>query len=292
MPRRSALEVARPHIERYFNESSRHVFMASDIGAMLRANRTAWRLPQNITPSKLMELLLEKADLHKVELASEVSPSLVRYAWGTPSPFELALALRKDAYLCHGSAVFLHGLTQDLPTTLYVNSEQSPKPVATGGLSQESLDLAFSRAPRVSRNTFHWNRLTFVVVSGKSTGRLEVGRLQGPDGETLEATKLERTLIDIAVRPAYAGGVFKVLEAYTTARDRVSVNTLVATLKKLGYVYPYHQAIGFLMERTGYAPERLEPLRKLEMHFDFYLSHGIKEKVYDSRWRLFVPKGM
>ena len=82
------------------------------------------------------------------------------------------------------------------------------------------------------------------------------------------------------------------LEAYTTARDRVSVNTLVATLKKLAYVYPYHQAIGFLMERAGYPPERLEPLRKLEMRFDFYLCHGVKDKAYDSRWRLFFPKGM
>jgi hypothetical protein len=292
MPRRSALEVAKPEIERYFKESSGHVFMSTDIGAILRVNRATWRLPQSVLAAKFFEFLLDKTELRTVELISEVSANLTRYTWGPPSPFELALSLRKGAYLCHGSAVFLHGLTQDLPKTLYVNAEQSPKPTPSGGLSQDSLDLAFSGSPRMSRNTFSWDKLTFVLVSGKSTGRLEVGRLQGPDGESLEVTKLERTLIDIVVRPAYAGGVFKVLEAYTTARDRVSVNTLVATLKRLAYVYPYHQAIGFLMERAGYSPERLEPLRKLEMRFDFYLCHGIKDKDYDSRWRLFFPKGM
>jgi predicted transcriptional regulator of viral defense system len=239
-----------------------------------------------------MGFLLQQSKLQELQLTSEDMGDATRYAWGTPSPFALALSLRKHAYLCHGSAVFLHGLTQDLPKTFYINVEQSPKPGGSGSMTQESIDLAFSRPPRMSRYILRWNRLSFVVVSGKSTGRLEVGRIQSPEGELLEATKLERTLIDIAVRPAYAGGVFKVLEAYTTAQDRISVNTLVATLKKLGYVYPYHQAIGFLMERAGYAAERLEPLRKLEMRFDFYLSHGIKEKAYDSRWKLFFPKGM
>lgn len=58
-------------------------------------------------------------------------------------------------------------------------------------------------------------------------------------------TKLERTLIDIAVRPNYAGGVHHVLEAYAAAKSRVSVNVLLATLQKMEYVYPYHQVIGF-----------------------------------------------
>jgi hypothetical protein len=290
MARRSSLEVSKADIEQSFDASDKRIFTFSELGTILRAERTTWHLADSLTQSRFIGFLLQQSKLHELLLTSEGFGEVTRYGWGTFSPFELALSLRKHAYLCHGSAVFLHGLTQDLPKTIYLNVEQSPKPSGSGSMTQESINLAFSRPPRMSRCAFRWNKLTFVVVSGKSTERLEVGRIQGPDGEALEATKLERTLIDIAVRPAYAGGVFKVLEAYTTARDRVSVNTLVATLKKLGYVYPYHQAIGFLMERAGYAAERLEPLRKLEMRFDFYLSHGIKEKVYDSR--LFVPKGM
>jgi hypothetical protein len=292
MPRRSSLEVAKADIEQYFDTSDKRVLTFSELGAILRAQGATWRLAPSLTQSKFIGFLRQQSKLQEIHLRSESLGGATRYAWDTPSPFALGVSLRKHAYLCHGSAVFLHGLTQDLPKTVYINVEQSPKPSFGGGMTQQSIDLAFSRPPRTSRYVLRWGTLTFVLVSGKSTGRLEVGRIQGPDGEWLEATKLERTLIDIAVRPAYAGGVFKVLEAYTTARDRVSVNTLVATLKKLEYVYPYHQAIGFLLERAGCAPERLEPLRTLEMRFDFYLSHGIKEKAYDSRWRLFFPKGM
>lgn len=286
------LEAAKPEILRALRDLGRRVLTATDLRLLLQANRLAWNLPPRLTPTAFLEFLTAKSDLREVPVSSEVVAPVTRYLWGALSPLELALSLRKGAYLSHGTAVFLHGLTPDLPRTLYVNAEQSPKPSPVTPLTQDGIDLAFSRPPRVSRAAYHWERYSFVVVSGKFTNRLEVGHLAGPGGESLPATKLERTLIDIAVRPAYAGGVFKVLEAYTGAQDRISVNTLVATLKKLGHAYPYHQAIGFLLERAGCAPQRLEPLRKLEMRFDFYLSHGLREKGYDPRWKLFFPKGM
>jgi hypothetical protein len=91
------------------------------------------------------------------------------------------------------------------------------------------------------------------------------------------------------VRPAYAGGPRQVLQAYRVARDRVSVPQLIAILKGLDYVYPYHQSISFLMDMAGYSAVACNRLRDLGLDHDFYLAHQIKQPQYSEKWRLHFP---
>jgi hypothetical protein len=99
-------------------------------------------------------------------------------------------------------------------------------------------------------------------------------------------------LIDIVVRPAYSGGIFQVFQAYRAAKDQISTNRLVAILRKLDYVYPYHQAIGFLMHRAGYPEKPLQLLRDLGVEYKFHLVHAIQRPEYDPHWQLFYPQGL
>jgi hypothetical protein len=230
--------------------------------------------------------------LRPIELKSENYRSIQRYAWDALSPFELALSLKPNAYLSHGTAAYLRGLLPEAPAMIHVNKEQSPKE-QLGILTQEGLDRAFSSRPRQSNLVYSDpDGHRFVVISGKSTNLLGVGTAKGPAGERLYATKVERTLVDIAVRPVYCGGVSKVLEAYCAARDGVSVKRLLAILKKLGHLYPYHQAIGFYLERGGFDGEALDLARAPGLELDFYLTHGMSDTVYDKAWRLHYPRGL
>lgn len=291
LPRKPArIEVAAPRIFQVMDSAPVRVFTYSQLTSVLEKHRSDWNLPDYVSTDLFVRFLSERGRLSRVEIRSE-SQTIARFTWGEVSDFAIAVSIRPDAYLSHGTAVFLHGLTEQIPKTIYVNKEQSPKPRFSSPLSQKSLDLAFSRPQRRSKYSFTFRQIPLVLLSGKNTGRLEVVPLRMITGETADATGLERTLIDITVRPAYAGGVYQVLEAYRSAKDRVSVNTLMATLKKLDYVYPYHQAIGFYMQRAGYESSRYERLRSVESHFDFYLAHDIRDRDFDSSWRLYFPKG-
>jgi len=287
----SRITIAKPDIVKQFDTTGRRVYSSRELANILVANRGFWRLTQKTTVDDFIGFLVDKTQMRRVQLTSEKYAPILRYIWGEASPYEIGVSLKPRAYLSHGTAVFLHGLNEQLPKTIYVNQEQSPKPVPSSPPSQESLDRAFSNEQRRSNYLYRDPEWQYLLISGKDTGRLEVGKLAGSREETLEVTNLERTLIDIVVRPAYAGGIYQVLEAYKSAKDKASIATLIAVLKKLDYLYPYHQAIGFYLQRAGYEESRWQRLKNLGLKFDFYLAHGIRDKQYDATWRLYYPKG-
>ncbi len=298
------LELAEPRIRDFFDDSRVRVFKRRELESILRANRAYWLLGEHVSVRQFVPFLLETGrlracrlvgDLRAVNRRGERYEDIIRFTWGELSPYELGLALWAQAYLSHGTALFLRGYTDQVPNTVFINKEQGAKRTATtSALSQAAIDRAFSHKQRESRYVFHFESWRFVRINGKHSGRLEVGELIGPKDEHLEVTKTERTLIDAAVRPVYAGGVHQVLDAYKAAKDQFSINVLLATLKKLDYAYPYHQAIGFYLQRAGYPESVLERFRRLGLDFDFYLTHHIAEaeRQYDATWRLFHPQGL
>jgi hypothetical protein len=293
MPRRSSTE--RSKLFGFFDSADQRVFTEAQLSAILKEYGSEWRLPQTMSKRRFIDLLTTEGKLRHIEFTPINHPSarrISRYTWGEASPFQMGLSLQsKGAYLSHGTAVFLHSLNDQIPTTIYVNREQSPKDFGTSELTQAGIDRAFAGKQRESTFVYTFGQWRFVLLAGKHTGRLEVSDLRFGD-ELLDVTKIERTLIDIVVRPVYAGGTFQVMEAFRNARSRISVSTLIATLKKLDYVYPYHQAIGFYMERAGYDPAQYGRLKALGLEYDFYIGHGIREPEHNSDWRLFFPKGL
>lgn len=293
MPRSlSRIEIAKSDILKLFDESPKRVFTRADLASILQQNRAFWRLAQSTKVEHFIDFLTEKSRLREIDLKSAHYQGFTRYAWGDVSPYQVALSVRPRSYLSHGTAVFLHGLSDALPKVIFANQEQSPKRKSSGELKQESIDRAFSNQQRQSAYSLEYDKWRIVLLSGKNTSNLGVVQIVGSLGESISVTGIERTLIDIAVRPIYAGGVFQVLEAYKSAKDKVSVNTLIAILKKIDYAYPYHQVIGFYMQRAGYDEKRYDRLKSLGLNFDFYLSYGMKESDFDTSWRLHYPKGL
>lgn len=190
----------------------------------------------------------------------------------------------------------LHGLMPATDLSVYVNQEQSPKPPQAGRLEQAAIDRAFRNRVRVSTYAFRYEGTEIVLLSGKSTGNFGVTEISDAAGRRYQATDIERTLIDATVRPVYAGGVASVLEAYRRAVTMqpigVLIDRLIATLDALAHVYPYHQAIGFYLERVGVPSTKIAPIRARGLAYDFYLDYEMTAPAFDASWRIYYPHGL
>jgi hypothetical protein len=226
--------------------------------------------------------------LRRVVVTSDIhARPVVLFTWGKVDPLRLALEICKGAYVSHGTALRLHNLwfgPTDYP--IHLNREQTAKPRPEGHLTQEGIDRAFSNSQRSSRNIQRWDDNAVVLVNGKNTGRFAVTSIEHED-RIVPVSSIERTLIDVVVRPAYAGGVANVFRAFRKASNSVSVDSLVSILDRLDYVYPYHQAIGFYLQRAGMRTEALTPLMDRGAKFNFYIAHGLQEQSLDDTWRVF-----
>jgi len=287
----SRLRIAKSDIVKAFESLSEKILRRSDINGVMEKNREFWRLRRAMSLDEFIRFLLEDTKLEEVSLDFP-NRKITRYVWDKAPLYELLMTLDASCYFSHYSAMFFHGLTVQVPKTVYVNHEQLGKSRGEGALTQERIDSAMERAPRVSKNYTDYQNRRIYLLNGKHTANLGVVEMEGPGGEMIRVSDVERTLVDAAVRPVYAGGVFEVLNAYKLACSKVSVNKLAATLKKLDYIYPYHQVVGFYLEKAGvYKESSIALLRKSDFKYDFYLMHQIKEKAYSEKWRLYFPKG-
>lgn len=280
-------------INDYFNTLNQKIFLKKDLGHILTVKGHSWKLRGAINTENFVTLLKEN-QLKEIKLTSpHYEKTYTRFSWGDEvSIYQLGLLLKSHSYLSHYTAMYLNGLTDQVSKTIYVNSEQSPKPYRNVSLGQERIDNAFNGKPRTSKYIFNYEGWNICILSGKNTNNLGVEKVKRSKNETLSVTNIERTLIDIAVRPVYSGGINKVQMVYQRAKDKISVKKLVAMLKKINYVYPYHQVIGFYMQRAGFDEASLNLLKKMGLKYDFYLDYKMKKKKHTKEWRLYYPNNL
>ena len=287
---KTRLDIAKKDIVAFLEDDERTVFSLKDLGEILREHFAAWRLAMSTTRSSFADYLCERRILQKLTIKFDEKTNVVRYALrGRFTKVEFFLSLASNSYFSHYTAMGYHQLTEQIPKTYYVNKELTPKHVEANVLTQEGIDLAFSKPPRVSHAVARYKGDRIVLLNSKHSNELGVVK-ELWDDRFVRMTNIERTLIDCAVKPEYAGGVYEVAKAFRLAKDRASSNKIYAMFKKLNYIYPFHQVLGFYLESAGFGSVVVKRFAEMPMPHKFYLTKGMGNVDYVATWRLFVPK--
>lgn len=273
----------------------REIFHRAQLRALLNQYNQRQPPQLRLTESTFIEGLQDGGVLRVAKIAPDKKDSpykaFVRYVRGKVNAFDIALSLRPGSYLSHGTAARLHGILSSPTNDLFVNKEQSSKPHMESELDQTAIHNAFSGHPRETNFVYRFQSQRIFLLGGKNTGNFDVVEKKDESGSPLLCTGLERTLVDMTVRPVYSGGASEVRKAFHAAREQLSIRKLVDVLAALGHKYPYHQAVGFYLQQAGFSEKHLAPLRALGLNFDFYLANG-PTVAFDDRWRVHVPAGL
>lgn len=283
-------------IKKFYNlTSNKKVFSIKQMKYFLDEIDSFFQLPESVSNPKILDLFEKEGIIKEINLNFK-SYNYIRYIVDNPSIFQIITSLSRTVYLSHYTAMYLHNLTEQIPKKIYCNNEQREKNNSekTKFLDQENINNAFKRKMRKTNNIFEFNGDEIFLLNGKFTNNIGIIDMTY-NNEEIRISSIERTLIDIAVRPDYSGGPIEIIKAYRNARGKFSINKLNDYLNKIDYIYPYHQSIGFYLERAGnYNESTIKIISNKEIKNDFFLTYGenFENLDYDKKWRLYFPKGL
>ena len=291
--RKESFDRAKTEITDFFERNVCKAYTTNDIQKIFESNKETWKIAQYrnfkhfITFLKNSKILILDIQNHEFQNSQK---QILRKE--NSKPLDIGLAVKKDGYLCNYSAMQIHQLTFQIPKTVYI-SEDKYKPCNKNlyvNLEQDSIDKAFSKPQKVSKESYksEYDGFRYVYLQKKHNSiNIGITKING-----LTVTDLERTLIDIAVRPAYSGGAFQILEAYNKAKGKLNLNKLDIYLQNLDYVYPYHQLIGFYLDLAGFPEEKLNVFLNKKSNVNFYQTYNLTNKKLNKKWGIYYPNGL
>ncbi len=259
------------------------------------------------TPYRLLasfESALRSDDILKdAELKAESGPATTLYSSVDPdkwNPYHVAKALRPQGYFCNLTAMYHHGLTNQVPSRVYLaveeNRAKDQQRATPSKLPDDAIFDAFVQPNRASKHNYRFRDFEITITERVSRGCIGVESVRErnrPCPRGARVTGLERAIIDAVVHPHYNGGLTAVIEMLRTGAPKTDVQRLLDIYDACAFAYPYWQSLGFLCERIGAADladafaRRFRPVNK------FYLDHNAKTSwEFDPKWRIYHPKGV
>jgi hypothetical protein len=173
MAQPSRLILAKNDILALVSKNPQKIYSKVQLAKILLQNRQSWHLAERTNVSDFISFQTKHGDLRTSKFRSETyRKEITRYSWGKASLLELAISIKPHAYLCHATAVKLHGLAKPNPKAIYLKVVQSSKPPGDGSLTQEGINRAFAAKQRQSNLIYMCNGSSVTMISGKNTHRL------------------------------------------------------------------------------------------------------------------------
>lgn len=186
--------------------------------------------------------------------------------------FEIAMALVPHGAISHWSAMHHHGMTDQTPRKVFV-TVPADRPIPQSRIDERREGSSVQVADTVYR---------FIRVKPErffGTEKIWVGETR------VTITDPERTLLDGLMMPHYCGDFAEVLHAFEVIGDRLNLERIVEYALRLGAATA--KRLGWVLEKQGVGPDRLESLMKVPIKGYRTLDPtGPRKGPCNSRWMI------
>ena len=275
--------------------ASEHRVLAADwrlhIFYMRIAKEHSYRLPDITMARKLIRQFVSSGSMKSVSGVMGVYWVTIPFADAIAVPDE-AVVYEANPYsvLSYFSAMAYHGLTNVVPSDIYVTYYPKSKSTPLGTTPDEWTDIRLpaKRMPiKVKNRPIHWITTKREWEFGTTIGYLQ--------GHPVYVTDVERTLLDGLRFPSKCGGALEVFRAWRQTADDLKIKTIIEYVVKFNQAL-LRQRVGFILETMGFS----DPV------FDQWASKSIRgssarllaerefSSQYSERWNLSlnVPESM
>ncbi len=247
--------------------------------------------------ANLMHDLLENGIVSSYKLTAKNNKTVTLFCsrkLDKINPYEIAHALFPQEYFCNLSSIYYHLLTNQVPKAIYICT--SAKRINENTVNDNELRRSFIKPHRHTKHVYTLNGYEVIVVERARISNS--GVVESHPSSTLlpnksRVTCIERALIDAVVSPHYNGGIVSVYTYFRNARDMLDMASLIKIYRRLDFVYPYSQSIGFLLDRAGMPKYASVIYKSFPPERSFYVDHDAKTSwIYDEKWKLYYPAGL
>lgn len=170
--------------------------------------------------------------------------------------------LTSDATIAYWSALNIHGLTEQIPNKVYVQTTRKKPNKEIFGVSYHFVKV-------------RPEKMTGIIKTGSGTNQFKI-------------TDIEKTIVDCFDLPAYSGGYMELIRAFkqTKLSSQKMINYLKAinnkaVAKRIGY-------LAELFDKPGFKGLIKYAKQQRSKNYDLLDVYGNKQGQYNSNWRLII----
>lgn len=185
--------------------------------------------------------------------------------------FEIAMALTTPAAISHWSALHFHGMTEQIPRTVFITTVREQEKKNGKNIQNRS-------------HTEKINGIKYSIFAVKAERFF--GTKKYWVGETrVNITDPERTLIDGLITPKYFGGWAEVYTAFINHFSDISLDRIIEYALRLDAAVA--KRLGWILERQKVDDTILQPLIDLPINGYRPLDpHGPRKGHCDKKWHI------